>query len=112
MIESYVFGRMTISGKVYTSDLIVFPDRILSGWWRNTGHRLCLEDLKEVLVEDFEVLVVGTGFMGLMKVDQEVLQYARSHAIQLVIEKTKKAAEDFNNLFSRKKAVGAFHLTC
>jgi hypothetical protein len=112
MIESYVFGRMMISGSAYTSDLIIFPDKILYPWWRKIGHQLCIEDLKDVLQEDFDVLVVGTGFMGLMKVKQEVLQYARSHGYHLVIEKTKKAVEDFNSLFSQKKTIGVFHLTC
>jgi hypothetical protein len=112
MIESYVFGRMMISGSDYRSDLIIFPNKVFSPWWRKTGHRLCLEDLKEVLQEDFDVLVVGTGFMGLMKVEQEIHQHARSHGYHLMIEKTQKAVEDFNNLFSQKKTIGVFHLTC
>jgi hypothetical protein len=28
---------MIINGKRYTSDLIVFPEKALSGWWRE-GH--------------------------------------------------------------------------
>ena len=112
MIESYAFGRMVISGKGYTSDLIIYPDRIEPSWWRKTGHRLCLEDLQEVLNEDFEVLVVGTGYTGLMKVEEEVKRYAETHGFQLIIEKTKKAVEIFNSLCAHKKTVGAFHLTC
>jgi hypothetical protein len=112
MIESYAFGRMVISGKTHTSDLIIYSDRIEPSWWRKTGHRLCLQDLKEVLKEDFEVLVVGTGYTGLMKVEQEVKHYAETHGFQLIIEKTKKAVEIFNSLCAHKKTVGAFHLTC
>jgi len=112
MIDSYVFGRMIISGKAYTSDLILFPDRILSSWWRKAGHRLCLEDLRDVLEKDFDVLVVGTGYFGLMKVEEEVFEHARSYGIHLLIEKTKKAVEAFNHLCAQKKTIGAFHLTC
>jgi len=36
MIESYSFGQMVIDGQEYTSDLIIFPDRINSSWWRNS----------------------------------------------------------------------------
>ena len=36
-IESYEFGRMAIDGKAYTKDLILLPDRILDGWWRQEG---------------------------------------------------------------------------
>jgi hypothetical protein len=112
MIDSYAFGRMVVAGNTYTSDLIIFPDRIHSSWWRKKGHRLCLEDIQDVVKEDIEVLVIGTGYMGLMKVEDEVKQYARSHGIRLVVEKTTKAAESFNNLFQQKKTAGAFHLTC
>jgi hypothetical protein len=112
MIESYTFGCMVILGKAYSSDLIIFPDRIDPSWWRKSGHNLCLGDLKDVLQEDLEILVVGTGYMGVMKVEEEVTQYAKSKGIELIIEKTKKAVERFNSICSQKKAIGAFHLTC
>jgi len=112
MIESYNFGIIVIDGQKYTSDLIIFPDRIESSWWRNTGHRLCLQDLESVIKEEPEVLVVGTGFTGLMKVEEEVKNYAQEKGITLVIEKTKKATQRYNELAPTKKTIGAFHLTC
>lgn len=112
MIESYVFGRMIIEGQTYTSDLIIFPDRINHSWWRKSGHRLCLEDIKEVLKEEPEVIIIGTGFTDLMKVEEDVKRHAQSKGILLIIEKTKNAVQKFNELSSKKKTVGAFHLTC
>lgn len=112
MIESYNFGIMVIDGQKYTSDLIIFPDRIKSSWWRITGHRLCLQDLESVINEEPEVLVVGTGFTGLMKVEEEVINYAQEKEMTLIIEKTKKATQRFNELAPTKKTIGAFHLTC
>jgi hypothetical protein len=112
MIESYNFGIMVIDGQKYTSDLIIFPDRIKSSWWRITGHRLCLQDLESVIREEPEVLVVGTGFTGLMKVEEEVINYAQEKEMTLIIEKTKKATQRFNELAPTKKTIGAFHLTC
>jgi hypothetical protein len=103
---------MEISGEIYTSDLIVFPNRIDSSWWRKTGHRLCLDDLQEILEEEFDVLVVGTGYSGLMKVDKEVIQHAESARFDIIIEKTKKAVELFNTISNKKKTIAAFHLTC
>ena len=67
-IDSYQFGRIVVSGKKYTSDVIIFPDRVTDNWWRKTGHQLCLKDIAEVMTENPEVLVVGTGDSGLMKV--------------------------------------------
>jgi hypothetical protein len=112
MIESYAFGRLVLCGKAYTSDLIIYPDRIDPSWWRKTGHRLCLQDLQEVLKEDLEVLVVGTGYMGLMKVEEEVKRHAETYGFQLIVEKTKTAVEIFNSLCTDRRTVGAFHLTC
>jgi hypothetical protein len=112
VVESYSFGRMKISGKVYTSDLIIFPDRINASWWRKTGHRVYLDDLHGIFDEEFDVLIVGTGNAGLMKVDEEVIQHAKSEGFDLIIEKTKKAVELFNALFPQKKTIAAFHLTC
>ena len=112
MIESYSFGRMVVEGKVFASDLIIFPEKIHESWWRESGHRLCLEDIEDVFKTQPEVLVVGTGFSGLMKVEEDVRQYAQAKGVHLIIEKTKKAVERFNKISSQKRTVGAFHLTC
>lgn len=112
MIESYSFGRLIVEGRVFTSDLVIFPERIHESWWREQGHRLCLQDVEEVFKSQPEVLVVGTGFAGLMKVEEEVRQYAHAKGIHLIIEKTKKAVERFNEISAQKITVGAFHLTC
>lgn len=63
LIDSYEFGRIAVDGKNYTSDVIIFPDKVLDGWWRKNGHSLHLQDLKKVLEAEPkpEVLVVGTG---------------------------------------------------
>ena len=46
LIESYSFGKISINGKIYHSDVIIFPDRVYDSWWRKEGHILHLEDLK------------------------------------------------------------------
>lgn len=112
MIESYAFGRMDVDGHTYTSDLIIFPDRVNDSWWRKSGHNLCLEDIEDVLKEEPEVLVVGTGFYGIVSVEEEVKSQAQSQGIEFIIEKTKKAVQSFNKFASKKKTIGAFHLTC
>jgi hypothetical protein len=112
MIETYEFGAMVVDGRKYSADLIILPRKINSVWWRKEGHKLALEDLENVFKEDIETLVIGTGFHGLMKVQEDVIEAARLKGLSLHIEKTKKAAEIFNQLSSQKKTAGAFHLTC
>lgn len=115
LIESYKFGMIVINGKRYTSDVIIFPDRVLDGWWRKEGHRLYVEDLREVLNSEPrpEVLVVGTGYSGLMKVSNEVEEELRSRRIEIIAQPTKQACQTFNELLkSNRRVVSAFHLTC
>jgi hypothetical protein len=112
MINSYSFGRITIDGQIYTSDIILFHDRVFSPWWRKEGHNLCLEDLEEIPFEDYEALIVGTGFFGVMKVGKDVQAALKNQKIQLFIEKTKDAVRKYNEMAQQKSVVGAFHLTC
>jgi len=112
MIDSYKFGQMVIDGKKHTKDLIIFPDKVKSSWWRKKGHLLTLDDLEDVLSRDPEILIVGTGYMGLMKVDDEVKKYAEEKGIKLIIQKSKKAVQTFNQKQSEGQVFGAFHLTC
>jgi len=112
MIESYTFGRMEIKGQAYTSDLILFPDKINDSWWRETGHKLSLQDIEDVFRENPEILVIGTGFYGIMEVGEDVKEAAQSKGITLIIEKTENAVQRYNEISSEKKTIGAFHLTC
>jgi len=115
LIDSYEFGTMVINGKRYVSDVIVFPDRVLDGWWRKGGHRLHIDDLKEVLNAEPqpEVLVIGTGYSGLMKVSNDVEEALRSRGIQITVQPTEQACQTLNKLLkSGRRAVAAFHLTC
>lgn len=112
-IDYYDFGVMIVNGKRYSRDLIITPKRILSNWWRIEGHSLCVKDLKDVLNEDFEYLVVGTGYYGFMKVSNDVLKEMSNRNVKIIAKPTKEAVKEFNNLVKEgKKVIGAFHLTC
>jgi len=112
IIDSYRFGLVVINGKNYTSDVIIFPDRVRSEWWRQSGHELCLEDIAEVLTENPEVLIVGTGESGLMMVLPETKQSAEAQGIKLIVETTDKACQTYNQLCHSQKVVVTLHLTC
>jgi hypothetical protein len=109
MIESYAFGRMIINKKEYLNDLVIFPDRIVSNWWRDQGYLLQMDDLKEVFAAKPKILIVGTGFSGLMKVDLDVRRYCMETGIKLMDSLTEKAVQDYNRL-SGPGVVAAFHL--
>ncbi len=112
MIESYSFGKIKINGKLHTSDVIIYPDRVDDHWWRKEGHRLGVDDLKDVWQAEPEALIVGTGYYGFMKVPNELKEYATSKNIELIVESTKEAYKIYNRLASTRRTVAAFHLTC
>ncbi len=112
IVDSYQFGQIVISGKKYISDVIIFPDRVKDSWWRKTGHQLCLDDIAEVLTENPEVLVVGTGASGLVKVLPEVKQSLEAQGIKLIAEPTSEACNIYNQLCYSQKVVAALHITC
>lgn len=112
MIESYRFGLMNINGVPYTSDLIVFIDHIKSDWRRIEGHKMHVEDIKEILRKKPEILIVGTGYFGLMKIPSETENCLQTEDIKLITEKTGKAYKVYNKLLKSNRVVGAFHITC
>ncbi|MCD6407160.1 Mth938-like domain-containing protein [Candidatus Aerophobetes bacterium] len=114
MIESYRFGQIIIDGKVYTSDVIIYPDgKVNDKWWRKEGHLLLPEDIEEVVKSKPEVLVVGTGYSGLMEVPSSTKEWVEAKNIKLLVHPTQKACNFYNELKkSGKKAGACLHLTC
>lgn len=112
MINDYKFGHITIDDVEYTSDVKIFPDRVESHWWREHGHRLAISDIKDILEEHPDILIVGTGSAGVMKVPENVQKNIRDNGIELIIEHTGSACKSFNKLSMNKYVVAALHLTC
>ncbi len=112
VIQSYQFGEIVIEGKKYTSDVIIFPHRIDSNWWRKKGHELHPDDIQEIISEKPELLIVGTGDSGLMRVLPETSQHLAAHNIEFIVETTGKACQTYNKLCGSKKVIAALHLTC
>ncbi|RLF07327.1 MAG: hypothetical protein DRJ69_07260 [Thermoprotei archaeon] len=113
MIEHYDFGLVVVDGRRYTSDIIILPGRVKDRWWRREGHAVRLEDLGEVLEDPPQVLVMGTGYYGLVSVDDEVKRELASRGVEVLVQPTKEACQTFNELLKAgRKAAAALHLTC
>lgn len=112
MITSYRFGVIVIEGKQYTSDVIIYPDKIDDKWWRKEGHLLLPQDLEEVVKEKPEVIIIGTGNPGLMKVPSTTLGWIRSRRIDVKVKPTKSACQIYNQLYHSQKTIAVLHLTC
>ena len=111
-IDSYNFGQIVINGRKYTSDVIIFPDRVQGDWWRDDSHKLTLKDITGIINVNPDILLVGTGASGLMRVLPEVEQDAKARDIQLIVQPTGEACETYNRLSPTQRVVAALHLTC
>jgi hypothetical protein len=114
MIDAYRFGVMTIDGRTFTSDLLIFPDgRVADNWWRPQGHRFTWSDIEELAAARPEVLVAGKGAYGVAAIDAGLRDGLSRARIELVAARTKKAVQAFNQLLRQGRNVaGCFHLTC
>ncbi len=112
MIERYEFGTITIEGKTYHSDVLLYAGRVDDRWWRREGHRLRPEDLDQVMAAHPDTLVVGTGYFGRLQVDRSVTEAMKKAGIALVACKTKDACAEYNRLSTSRKVMAALHLTC
>jgi len=112
MIDSYSFGTITIDGNKFTKDLIIYHDHITLNWRRKTSHLLTENDIAEILDYKPEILIIGTGSRGLMKVDDKLKEKLKALGIEFVIKKTAEAVKEYNEIFKDKKVVCALHLTC
>ena len=108
MINSYSFGKITIDDNKFKKDLIIYPDHITSNWRRKIGHLLVEDDIAEIIDYRPEVLIIGTGSRGLMKVDDNI----KNLGIELIIKKTAEAVTEYNRVYKDKKVVATLHLTC
>lgn len=113
-ITHYEFGKIKVDDKMYTSDIKIYNNNLVSNWWREEGHKLSLEDIKDILETNPEVIIVGSGAYSVLEVSEEVKKYCKEKNIQLIVENTYDAVKKFNSMYSvsPRTTAGCFHLTC
>ncbi len=112
-IDSFSFGNIVIDGKPYTSDVIIYHDRVDGAWWREEPHRLVPGDIPEVLNAQPDILIIGTGVGGVLLVPKEIAEHISAQGIDVKIEKTPRAVDLYNSLQGSKYyVIAALHITC
>jgi hypothetical protein len=114
VIDHYSFGRMTVNGRNYHSDLIIHADgRIQDKWRRRRGHDLIPEDIGPLLDAAPRRLIIGTGHDGRMSVAARVVNLCKERGITIEALLTADAVRQFNEAVENEMSVAAcFHLTC
>lgn len=110
-LTGYHFGRIEVDGVLYEHDLAVTPTEVRE-WRRREGHAVHPEDLELALAAGPQVLVIGTGFSGMLRVTREAERALRDRKVELVAERTAEAVEAFNELSPSRRTCALLHLTC
>ncbi len=111
-VEHYSFGVIRLDGREFRHDVIVYGD-FVKKWWRKEGHRVQLEDVEDLFELKPDIVVIGTGYYGVVKVDEDVVEKLKERGIEVVCEDSKRAVEIYNKLLKEGKKVAlAIHLTC
>jgi hypothetical protein len=111
-IDNYEFGQITIDGKDYHHDVIIYKDKVDDTWHRIEGHKLSISDIAQIIDRKPKILIIGTGADGVMRVPAEVSAAIEEKSIKVIVQKTGDACDEYNRLAQTENVIAALHLTC
>ncbi len=118
MIEKVSFGKIVIDGKEYGDVIIIANkvferDRSIAKKEFGTSHRIASEEIEMLKSEDPDVIIIGTGIYGELKVTEEDIAKLEETGVKVIVKYTKEAAEEINKFLKAGKKVNALlHSTC
>ncbi len=119
-IEAFDWGKFTIHGKIHSMDGegvgkdICILNGEVRAWAARKGHTVKPHMLAPVLQGGVQVLVIGNGVYGKLKVSQAARKAIRDGGIEeLIVEKTPDACGTYNHLVREgKQAAFLAHGAC
>jgi len=117
-INSTKFGQIVIAGKKYSQVLIIGEKIIERDYDKlkklfGTAHKIVDWEIDQLLSNNPEVIVIGTGQDGLLEVDEEFKQQMADRGIGVIIDKTPEALKIYNERIQAGQRTNALiHTTC
>jgi hypothetical protein len=117
-IDSTKFGEITIDGKKYHQVLIIGNLVVERDYKKleelfGTSHQIGEWEVEDLLKENPEIIIVGTGQDGAMEVDRDFSEKVKNENIGLITAITPEALKIYNEKISAGKRVNALiHTTC
>jgi hypothetical protein len=116
-IEDTKFGSITIDGKTYEHDVILRlsgkvekRQKKLSKEMCGTSHIISKAEAKFVFEDGCDVLIVGAGQEGNVRLSTEASDYFNKKRCKVLLQPTPEAIRFFNQ--SHDKKIGLMHVTC
>jgi hypothetical protein len=116
-IENTSFGSITISGIMYDHDIVINIQgevkkrkKKLSKAVYGTSHRVSNEEAKHIFCEGAEMVIIGTGQYGALKLSDEANIFFKKKNCKVKLFSTPEAIKIWNE--STGKVIAMFHITC
>jgi len=116
-VSNYEFGRICIDQKHYTCDVFITAagkveqrDRQLAADYYGSAHIVGPKELEIVCQGGPEVLFIGSGAAGVLKLSDEGRRFLEARSIRCEVLPTPEVIERYNCCKLRKAAL--LHLTC
>lgn len=110
-IDGTSFGSITVDGKHYTHDVWILADGSIRR--RDQDHEFTLSELYFLLEGKPELVIVGTGQSGCVRVDKEAAELAVKQGVKIIDGITPDAFKRYNETANAgRRVAGAFHVTC
>ena len=117
-IKSVEWGKIKVNGRDYGQVLII-GDRVMERDEErlhqlfDTTHEIGDWEVEQLFSGEPEVILLGSGFNGVLRVSEDLRTESEKLGIELKILKTPGAVEEFNRLVKEGKRVNALiHTTC
>ena len=112
MIDDHKFGSFVVDGRMYLGDIKIVNNRVRH-WEDRRKHIITLENIKDLLESNPEMIIIGTGNSGLLKIHENVKEIIMGRRIKLFIDKNLSAIKKYNETISEnRKGAALFHATC
>lgn len=116
-IHGTEFGSITIDGKTYDHDVIIGLSgkvakrkKRLSKERYGTSHIVSKAEAKAIFEKGCDVIIIGAGQEGNLRLSAEAKEYFDAHGCQVVLQRTPQAIDAFNQ--SRAHKMALMHVTC
>jgi hypothetical protein len=117
-INNTSFGSITIEKNEYDHDVIINlagevnkRRKKLSKRVFGTSHTISLDEAEFIYEEGTEIVVIGTGQYGMVKLSKEAVSFFEEKNVEAILMPTSEALHKWNRE-RNKKVVGLFHVTC
>lgn len=116
-IDRTEFGSITIEGKCYEHDVLIRlggqiekRKKKLSKQVYGTSHVIALAEAEQAYEKGAELLVIGTGQVGMVKLSPEAQAFFQQVGCKVELLETPTAIQRWNEL--NGKVIALVHVTC